>query len=344
MKNWNLIKIPAGFLLFAGIAAATPSLAAQTTAEPAFEIDDTSLFPPEFFPGLQERSEAELILAGLRSIYPERILEEPPRSELPEPAAPIVRKLGNSGNYVRVLSLPEALPVIEQHLSQDILLLDLRFLSADLDNALQLAALLSRQPQLTLRVAGDYPASGETDADGLLSVESRQLRGPKQAVFILSNHQTRGPLEAVLDQLKHDGDIISIGTASAGQTAVFNQFPNLPSYYLMTGEIRAADGDSIVESGFAPRVEVSVAPNDDLIGYSSLREDVSIEQVVQARVDKTRFDEARLLRERGLDTSATPESDEEDEAKEEEDLPLDLILQRAMNIVKALQALGEIGK
>src|SRR5690606_18992151 len=154
-----------------------------------------------------------------------------------------------------------------------------------------------------------------------ITVDARKLRGPKQAVFILANQQTRGPLEAVLDQLKIDGDIISIGTSSAGQTAVFQQFPNLPSYYLMTGEIGAEDGESLVESGFVPRVEVSVAPNDDLIGYSSLRENVSLEQVVQARVDKTRFDEARLLRERGLDSSSTP-GNEEDNEDEKEDLPL----------------------
>ena len=61
----------------------------EAPAEPSFDLQNNALFPPEFFPGLENRTEAELILAGLRSIYPERILETPPRSQLPEPAAPV---------------------------------------------------------------------------------------------------------------------------------------------------------------------------------------------------------------------------------------------------------------
>lgn len=346
MKTLNIIKSAAILLPF--LAAAIPANLAALEAQPAepqFDLHDQKLFPPEFFPGLQEQSDAAVLLAGLRSIYPKRILDHAPRSEMPEPTPPVVRELGKSGTYIRVLNLQEALPIIEEHFDSEVLLLDFRFLAADLESTIDLGAMLSRQSRLEFSLVGDYPSFGYSLEDGVLSVESRSLRSSKPAIFTLSNHLTRGPIEALLDQLKTDGDIISIGTASAGRTAIFHQFPTLPSYYLMTGEIRAQEGNSLVESGFVPQVNVSVTPDNDLIGYSGLRKSVTIDQVIQARVEKLRFDEATLLRERGLESSqSSSPATKNDEADEIAEVPLDLILQRAMNIVKALQALGRIGE
>jgi hypothetical protein len=318
------------------LSAASP-LAAIAAAEPQFSLEDRELFPPEYFPGLHERSEAELLLAGLRAIYPRRILVSPPRDDIPEAIAPVVRNLGSNGTYIRVMNLETALPVIERHLSRQVLLIDFRFLTTDLESTMKLGSILTRRSRLPLRVSGEYPAPADRVETGHVIIDGRRLRGADQAVFTLTNRETRGPIEALLDQLKIDGDTISVGTASAGYTAVFRQFPDLP-YYLMRGEIRAADGESLIEEGFVPRVRVDVSPEEDLIGYSSLREGVPLDQVVQARVAKNRLDEARLVRERAARGIAETETDD----AETESPPLDLILQRAINIVKALQALGQV--
>jgi hypothetical protein len=331
-----LIRFTVFFLLLLalGRVSAQPATAAD------FDLRDRELFPAEFFPGLHERSQGELLLAGLRSLFPKRILVSPPQAELPEPVAPLVRPIGRDGTYIRVFNLAEALPEIERHLTRQVLLLDFRFLSADLESTMALGALLTRQSRVRLQVIGDYPVQGVRLENGAVVANGRHLRRPNQAVFTLSNHETRGPIEALLQQLKHDGDTISVGTGSAGQTAAFRQFPELPSYYLIRGEIRGAEGSSLLENGFVPRVSVTVSQEEDLIGYSSLRGEVTLEQVVQARVTKPRFDEARLLRERGDRSPLQPETAPQQE--DEESPALDLVLQRAMNIVKALQALGQI--
>lgn len=338
LKKALFSRHAAGALLVFGLAAIELCASAEV---PQFDIQDRELFPPQFFPDLHERSEAELLLAGLRSLYPKRVLTSPPNGDLPAPVPPLVRTIGANGAYIRVLNLSEALPVIQENLSRQVLILDFRFLATDLDSTITLGSMLTRQPEMRLPVLGEYPARGADISDGALVIEGRQMRRAQPAVFTLSNHETQGPVEALLDQLKHDGEIISVGTPSAGRTAVFRQFPNLPRYYLIHGEIRAADGDSLVEEGFLPRVRVNVSAEEDLIGYSRLRDDVPLEQVVQARVAKQRFDEARLLRERG----ALPPQEVIEEPQPDQDDPqpaLDLILQRAINIVRALEALGEI--
>lgn len=327
-----------------GLIACSLSLLFSTTVllaqhdGPAIDLDNPDLFPAEFFPSLSTVSETELLLAGLRSRYPERILTEVPAAEVPDPAPPVVRELAGGGTYIRVKHLAEALPVIQEHLSESLLLLDLRFLTTDFDSALDLGALLTRQEALNLAVAGSYPVdSAYLDGD-TISVPSKEIRQADQTVFTLTNHETRGPLEAVLAQLKNDDDIISVGISSPGETADFQPFPGFDSYYLIRGEIRPSDKNSLVESGFVPRVQVEADPHADQVAYRSLRESVSLEDLVQTRVDKPRFDEARLLR---GDLPGTPAQDDEEES-DEPDLPRDTILQRALNIVKALQALGRI--
>lgn len=301
------------------------------------DLLDEDLFPPEFFPNLSEVSQEELVLAGLQSLYPKRILSEPPEPDLPEPAEPVVREIGSDGVYIRVVHLPEALSVITANLNRPLVVLDLRFLSADLDSTLALGSLLTRQKELRLALAGDYPVPDEYRKGSAVTLRGEGLRAGNQTTFTLTNHETRGPIEALLAQLKADGEIISVGAPSPGETAAFRPFPGLESYYLISGEIRPSSGDSLLVSGFVPRVEVDVSHDEDAIGYGGLQEDVSLDDLVQARVSKQRYDEARLLRERGA--SPLPE---DEPVEDERDLPQDIILQRALNIVKALQALGKI--
>lgn len=308
-------------------------------ARTGLDLGDASLFPPEFFPSLAEVSEQELLLAGLQSLFPRQIVTQAPDLKLPESAPPVVRDLEGKGVYIRVKDLPSALSAIEENLSRPVVVLDLRFLAADLESTLTLGTYLTRKSTLTLARAGNYPVADQELNGSQLTIEGRRLRRANQTVFTLSNHETRGPLEALLAQLKLDGEIISIGTASAGATAVFEPFPGLDAYYLISGEVRPANKDSLVETGFVPQVKIAVSETDDRIGYDSLREGVSLDDLTQARESKPRIDEARLLRQRSPSPSRTEPANNEEQV----DVPQDPILRGALTIVKALEALGKIG-
>lgn len=299
---------------------------------------DKELFPSEFFPNISDVSEGELLLAGLRSLYPKRILSDLPETKTEEPEPPVVRDLGSNGRYIRVKHLAEALPVIEENLSLPLLVLDFRYLATDVASTLKLASLLTRQESIALSLAGNYPVPNLDPGTAVVRAKGAQLRRPDQTVFTLSNHKTGGPIEALLAQLKAEKEIISVGVRSSGETGAFRPFPGLDSFYLISGEIRPADGSSLLESGFLPQVEVATTPEEDKLGYAGLRDGVSLDDLVDARVEKLRFDETRLLRERAGGPGA-----EEEKEEEKARLPLDPILQRTLHIVKALQALGRIG-
>lgn len=303
----------------------------------AFDIQDLSLFPPEFFTNLPEISEAELLLAGLKSLFPDRIVTTPPVVELPEEAPPVLREIGANGVYIRVAHLPSALPIIKEQLARPLVVLDLRFLQADLESTLTLGSYLTRSSQMTLSRVGDYPVPPQFLEGSSISIEGMRLRAPSQTVFILSNHETKGSLESLLAQLKSDEEIISVGVSSPGATATFAPFPGIEGYHKINGEIRPGTRASLIGIGFVPRVAISVTPSEDRLGYQSLRPEVSLEDLIQTRESKTRFDEARLLREHSVSPSP-------DEATNRVTLPPDPILRGAFHIVTALEALGKIGR
>lgn len=316
-----------------------PGLLAQSGSA-SLDLSDEKLFSPEFFPSISETSQREILLAGLKSLYPRRIVTEPFETSPPDPAPPIIREIEPHGVYIRVKHLPESLPVIKEHLSHPLVVLDLRFLTADLESSLTLGAYLTRNDRFQLEIVGDYPAPSEKHDGSTLSIKGEKIRGNNQTVFTLSNHETRGPIEAVLAQLKINDEIISVGAPTPGKTSVFRSFPELEPYYLISGEIRPTDGESLVETGFVPRVDTDVSETDDRLGYESLREGVSLDDLVQTRVAKPRFDESRLLREHSAPPSREETLDDDDD---DANLPEDLILRRALNIVKALEALGKFG-
>lgn len=322
------------------LVLAPAGLLGQTSA-PSLNLEDPELFPPEFFPSLSDLSEQELLLAGLQSLYPEKIRTSLPDPAIPAPTPPILREIDPTGVYIRVKHLQSALPAIRENLAKPLVVLDLRFLTADLDSTLALGSYLTRNANLRLTTVGEYPVPESAADPRLLKIASEGLRAPGQTVFTLSNHETRGPIEALLAQLHDTGEIISVGAASPGATAVFKPFPGLDSYFLIHGEIRPADGRSLVESGFVPRVLTTAGAAEDRLGYESLREGVSLDDLIETRISKPRFDEARLLRERS-ETPRPENADGEPDAEEEIEVPPDPILRRALNIVKALQALGEI--
>ena len=311
----------------------------QAAPSNAFDIKDPALFPPEFFSNLSEISEGELLLAGLKSLFPELIVTAPPVIELPAAAPPVVREIEPHGVYIRVKDLPSALPVIKEQLARPLVVLDLRFLQADLAPTLTLGSYLTRSSQMTLSRVGDYPVPPEYLEGPSISIDGERLRGPDQTVFILSNLETRGPLESLLAQLKSDDEVISVGVRSPGATATFGPFPGVEGYHKITGEIRPGTRASLIGVGFVPRVVISVSPNVDRLGYQSLRDGVSLDDLIQTRTSRTRFDEARLLRE----PSDSPFADgERSNADSGANMPLDPILAGALHIVKALEALGKI--
>ncbi len=322
-----------------------PAAAGGGTVAPAVDPRDEALFPEKFFPGVSDLSMDEIVVAGMKSLYPRRLLDA-----LPESAARpvdtdethVVRKLDEQTVYLRVLDLEGALPAVREQLRHPVLLLDLRFVRAGLEETLSLGALLTRQSRFALRLSGNYPHSVDTDAEGRVSVSGEGARASGQTVFTLSSHATKGPVEAMLAQLKEDGDVISIGPASAGHTASYRELEGVSQVWVMDGEILPVSGESLVDSGFRPRVSVTVSPEADRRAYAALTEDVPLERLVEGRSGRPRFDEARLVREHNGGRNDSPDEEPEEERAERPAVPVDPVLQRALNIISALRALGKI--
>lgn len=301
----------------------------------AVDVRDQEVFSPELFPELEELSETEIVLRGLHALFPERVFPGDPEQEnSTDPKEPLVRSISDEVVYLRAYHLKEAVSVIRENLERPVMILDLRYIHSDLESTVKLAGILSRRPRLHFYAAGDYPLPDSAD-NRQIQIEGERLRDRDHTLITLSNWETSGPVEVLLEQLRRDADIISIGTQSAGRTASFRPIPDFPDWQILSGELRPDPEVSLVDNGFVPRVNVEVEPEYDRVAYRRLTEENEINDVIQTELTRDR--EARQRQ--GQLPSPVLNNDETESGQPP---PPDLVLQRAVNIVKALQALGQI--
>ncbi|MEX2380983.1 MAG: hypothetical protein WD490_01235 [Opitutales bacterium] len=294
--------------------------------------DNPEVFSPEIFPERDQVSETEIFFSGLEALFPRRVFRERPVLDAGPDREPQSHTLVPSVPYIRVYNLESALPLIEEKGRESTLVIDLRYVEADLDSSLALGSFLAREGSLIEIVAiGDHPVV----AEGRGALQVTGLRVLTHPFFVLTNGKTAGPIEAVLSALKENGHIISVGAPTAGKTGSFQQVSENPSLYVMNGEIRSDPAVSLVETGFVPAVLSRTAPEEDRAGYQALENGVSIERLVQPQLNRARFDEAQQVREFNNE-------DPVQEADEATGIPPDPTLQRVYHIVKALQSLGNI--
>jgi hypothetical protein len=232
--------------------------------QPRLNLADRSLFPPELYPGLELHSPDDLLLAGLAAQYPGRIVRTPP-SQPPPPLRPrdvLKTTLPKGVEYIRFRTgTRENTPTPTARF----LIVDLRYFATGADSLATCVrlceSLTGSTPQYSL--VGDYPADKPKEAAAPPPKDN-----PARHIVVLVNHNTSGPIEALLADLQARGKIILVGTPTPGHTAIFAPLKNHAGWWRVTGEIQPATNPlSLVGTGAIPRMRVQVAPDVAMLAW-----------------------------------------------------------------------------
>lgn len=234
-----------------------------------------------YFPKRVATPANEADWAALAKAYPNRVKRAPVRDApaLEPPAATRV-SIRAGIDYVRVRQLANDLDVIATALATPRLVIDLRYVHGELAEALRFGALLARRPLALAQPGGNIEPAG--------------ARGPEQKILCLINRGTSGALEAVLDALQAAGEVLLVGTQSAGDTGAFATASNAPAWRVITNDYRRAGGHSLLDVGVTPGLFVATAPDAEDAAYLAFDAGRPIAELLDPPVEKPRFDEARL--------------------------------------------------
>lgn len=171
-------------------------------------------------------------------------------------------------------------------------------------------------------------------------------------VAVLVNRQTAGAAEALAAVLRETGTGLVLGSKTAGQAAVAEEFPlkNGQRLRIATAPVRLGDGSVLAAQGVKPDIQVDVSGRDERSYYDDAFKEISpvgrasTASTLSATNDsngtnrtarRTRFNEAELVRERKEGTLEVEEpSGSESEA--EPVLVRDPALARALDVLKGL--------
>jgi hypothetical protein len=278
---------------------------------------------PALFPGLATHSDADLQLAGLSVLYPGRVLSAPPLTPNPGDAgrAPLSLELPHQLPYLRVYDLAAAQPKLAALLAaHPALILDLRYVVANVPAAEAFAGTLARAglPAAPLHALGDFPAPAP------LPAASAKTAPP--LILALVNRQTAGPLEAWLAVFQTGQDLLTVGSPTAGQPSLYHPTSSTPPLYIITGELQPASG-SIIGAGLAPRFPVEVTPEQNYRAYAELERGLDLTALLRSN--------RPVAPSPATNTPGPPPTPKEDDAT-------DPVLQRAVDVVAALQLLGRV--
>jgi hypothetical protein len=221
--------------------------------------------------------------ATLAETFPHRV--KPAATAVPPPApTPAATRLAiKSGiDYVRVRQLVNDRDAIRSALATPRVIIDLRYVHADLSAAREFGSLLARQPRPLESGIEITPSS-----DG--------ERPARQVVLCLVNRATSGALEAVLDALQHAGDVLLVGTQTAGDTGHFVPVDDAPAWRVIAGDHRRSGGHSLLDVGVTPGLFVETTPDAEDAAYLAFDASKPVADLLDVPVVKPRFDEARLM-------------------------------------------------
>lgn len=167
---------------------------------------------------------------------------------------------------------------------------------------------------LDLRFAGgtDYAAAAQaaalfTDAEGvLLQVGEAKHAGPPEAeailipVMALTNQATAGAGEALAAALRQLKTGLIIGSRTAGQAALFEEFTlsNGQIIRIASQPVRLADGSGLPRSGLTPDIQVPTSAEDDRRYLNDPFWEANPAAAERAAVTRRRVTEADLVRQR----------------------------------------------
>lgn len=326
---------------FAWLATAIGALAIAATA---FADLPSAYFPRDVVEPRESDGWAMLAAEFPRLIKPAAVngaaaLESPPATRV---------EVRAGVDYVRVRRLAADLSSIEQALQTPALVLDLRYVRGELAPAVALGRLLARKSLRIETVA--------SDDSQLTAIEPAGTRPAGQVTLVLVNDATAGALEAVLDALQAAGDVMLVGAATKGDTGVFPETADAAAWKVIAADYRRVGGASLLDDGVTPALAVEAPAEQEEAAYLALDGGTPLATLLDAPVEKTRFDEARLLRQFGeahangtragassaADDSPAPAETVRAATAPPDRPPFDRALQRAVSTLVALEALGRL--
>jgi hypothetical protein len=238
--------------------------------------------------------------------------------------------LSRNVNYLRVYGLGVALPQIGKLLhDKPALILDLRFMWADAKDAEAFADVLA---QAGLESSPVHGAGDGMPEPGKLPSRDANDTSPMPVVLALVNGLTAGPVEAWLAAFQEKDSILLVGTPTAGQSADYKPLPDHPGYFIIDGELQPASG-SLVGKGVAPRFLVNVTPQQSYDAYFFVERGGDIKTLL--RHDTNTPSPAPAKPASTVAPTPLPQSVPVEEIS-------DPVLQRAVDVVAALQVLGRL--
>jgi hypothetical protein len=218
---------------------------------------------------------------------------------------------------------------------------------------------------LDLRFAGgdDY-ASATATADSFVKKEQPLLdwgngivRSTEKndvlslPVAVLVNRQTASAAEALAAILRETGTGLILGSKTAGQAMITQEFPlkNGQRLRIATSAVRLGDGSALPVDGLKPDITVGVSPEDERAYWSDaftvmprgdLLASASLSLTNAAgginRTNRRRFNEAELVRERRDGVSLDLDGSKGGENEPEKPVVRDPALARALDLLKGL--------
>jgi len=316
-----------------GVVVLAVASAVYTTANAALP---TTYFPAEVAEPVDVAGWTALAEEYPRWVKPVR--SDPTRSVDTPAATQVV--INDKIGYVRVRRLENDLESIQSGLNQPGLIIDLRYVHGDRNETIRLGRLLARR-QVALR------AANATD-DETIIIDSNPQRTVGQTTLVVVNGGTSGPVEALLDALQSQGDVLLVGTNTAGNTGLFRRPETAPGWQVIYGDLRRREGAALVDVGVAPELAVATDPAAEEAAYLGLDGGTVFAHLLDAPVEKARFDEERLLQEFDESHQGTglrrpePSANEDASDGENAEVPFDRALHRAVSTLLALEALGRL--
>jgi hypothetical protein len=239
-----------------------------------------------YFPDRPEEPADEAGWAELARAFPNRVKHMPAQPAAPQTPPVATRIEVRPGiAYVRVRNLANDLDAIQDALAQPRLIIDLRYIHGELAESLRLGTLIARRDLAIEPRATDAPQPEP-------ATTARRPAG--QLTLCLVNRGTSGPIEAVLDALQGAGDILLVGTQSAGDTGFFRTADQAPAWRVIADDYRRENGPSLLDVGVTPALFVETTPDAEDAAYIALDAGQPVADLLDAPVRKSRFDEARL--------------------------------------------------
>lgn len=272
---------------------------------------DSTDFPPELFPGLKDKSDEEVRLAGVAALYPGRLLRREPGA--PVRTVPELRKtraaeLHRGGAYVRLYSPDVA--AVRERVGKGPLVVDCRYLATSPGQwraCFELGEALAPEGPFSVAWRGVY-AEGKPEVLRFPGASSASKRPP---VVVLVNARTSGPIEAVLAATQSAGGVFLVGGRTAGETGAYKPLDGHPGWWALSGEILPSGGPSLVGVGVEPAFPVKVSPEDEFLGWQLVERGAAPGDVLRREIP------------------GKPDGE-----------PADPALQRACDVLAALQVLG----